>query len=51
MSTSPDNTSKMVAYADNLTAGFTVKDLKYWWKHFANLVQSLDIILKQVKHS
>ena len=31
MSTSPDNTSKMVAYADDFTAGSTVKDLKYWW--------------------
>ena len=29
MSTSPDNTSKMVAYADDFTAGDTAKDLKY----------------------
>ena len=29
MSTSPDNTSKMVAYVDDFTAGSTVKDLKY----------------------
>ena len=43
MSTSPDNTSKMVAYADDFTAGGG-------GKHFVNLVQSLDIILKQVKH-
>ena len=32
MSTSPDNISKMVAYADDFTAGGTVKDLKYWWE-------------------
>ena len=32
MSTSPDNTSKMVAYADDFTAGDTAKDLKYWWE-------------------
>ena len=32
VSTSPDNTSKMVAYADDFTAGDTVKDLKYWWE-------------------
>ena len=33
MSTSSDNTSKMVAYADDFTAGGTVKDLKYlWWE-------------------
>ena len=29
MSTSTDNTSKMVAYADDFTAGGTAKDLKY----------------------
>ena len=29
-SSSPDNTSKMIAYANNFTAGGTVKDLKYW---------------------
>ena len=25
-----DNTSKMVVFADDFTAGVTVKDLKYW---------------------
>ena len=29
MSTSADNTSKLVSYADDFTAGGTVKDLKY----------------------
>ena len=29
MSTSPDNTSKMVVYADDFTAEGTVKDLRY----------------------
>ena len=33
----------MVAYADDFIAGGG-------GKHFVNLVQSLDIILKQVKH-
>ena len=37
MSTSPDNTSKMVAYADDFTAGLTVKDLKYWWETLCEL--------------
>ena len=37
MSTSPDNTSKMVAYADNFAAGGTVKDLKYWWETLCEL--------------
>ena len=37
MSTSPDNTSKMVAYADDFTAGFTVKGLKYWWEALCEL--------------
>ena len=37
ISTSPDNTSKMVAYADDFTAGGTVKDLKYWWKTLREL--------------
>ena len=32
MSTSPDNNSKMVVYADDFTAGGTAKDLKYWWE-------------------
>ena len=32
MSASPDNTSKMVAYAESFTTGGTVKDLKYWWE-------------------
>ena len=32
MSTSPDNTSKMFAYAGDFTARGTVKDLKYWWE-------------------
>ena len=32
MSTSADNTSKMLAYADDFTAGGTIKDLKYWWE-------------------
>ena len=32
MSTFPDNTSKMVVYADDFTAVVTVKDLKYWWE-------------------
>ena len=32
MSTSTDNTSEMVAYADDFTAGGTAKDLKYWWE-------------------
>ena len=32
MSTSPDNTRKMVACPDDITAGCTVKDLKYWWE-------------------
>ena len=48
MSTSPDNTSKLVYYADDFTAGGTVKDT--WGKLFVKLVQSLDIILRQVKH-
>ena len=29
MSTSSDNANKMVAYADDFTAGGTIKDLKY----------------------
>ena len=37
MSTSPDNTSKMVAYADDFTAGGTVKDLKYWLEKLCKL--------------
>ena len=37
MSTSPDNTSKMVAYADDFTAGDTAKDLKYWWETLCEL--------------
>ena len=37
MSTSPDNNSKMVAYADDFTAGGTVKDLKYWWETLCEL--------------
>ena len=32
MSTSADNTSRMLACADDLTAGGTIKDLKYWWE-------------------
>ena len=30
MSASSDNANKMVAYADDFTAGGTIKDLKYW---------------------
>ena len=37
MSTSPDNISKMVAYADDNTAGGTAKDLKYWWETLCEL--------------
>ena len=37
MSTSPGNTSKMVAYADDFTAGATVKDVKYWWETLCEL--------------
>ena len=37
MSTSPDNTSKMVAYVDDFTAGDTAKDLKYWWETLCEL--------------
>ena len=37
MSTSPNNTSKMVAYADDFTAAGTVKDLKYWWETLCEL--------------
>ena len=37
MSVSPDNTSKMVAYADDFTAGGTVKDLKYWREKLCEL--------------
>ena len=37
MSTSPDDTSRMVAYADDFTAGGTVKDLKYWWERLCEL--------------
>ena len=37
MSTSPGNTSKMVAYAEDFTAGGTVKDLKYWWETLCEL--------------
>ena len=37
MSTSPNNISKMVAYADDFTAGGTVKDLKYWWERLCEL--------------
>ena len=37
MSTSPDNTSKMVTYADDFTAGGTVKDLEYWWETLCEL--------------
>ena len=37
MSTSPDNTRKMVAYADDFKAGVTVKNLKYWWETLCEL--------------
>ena len=37
MPTSPDNTSKTVAYADDYTTGGTVKDLKYWWETLCEL--------------
>ena len=37
MSPSSDNTSKMVAYADDSTAGGTVKNLKYWWETLCEL--------------
>ena len=50
MSVSPDNTSKMVAYADDFIAGGTVKDLEYWWETLCEFGPNLDIILKQVKH-
>ena len=50
MSTSNDNTSEMVAYADDFTAGGTARIWNTDGKHFVKLVQSLDIILKHVKH-
>ena len=37
MSTSPDNTSKMVAYAGDFTARGTVKYLKYWCETLCEL--------------
>ena len=37
MSTSPDNVSKMIAYADDFTAGGTVWNLRYWWETVCEL--------------
>ena len=37
MSTSPNNTSKMVAYVVDFAAGGIVKDLKYWWETLCEL--------------
>ena len=37
VTSTPGNTSKMVAYADDFTAGGTVKDLQHWWKTLCEL--------------
>ena len=50
MSTSPDNTSKMVAYADDFTDGGTVRDLKYWWETLCELGSKFGYYLEQIKH-
>ena len=44
------NSSKMVAYVDNFTTEVLSKVWNTGGNHFVNLVQSLDIILKQAKH-
>ena len=37
VSSTPDNTHKMVVYADNFTRGGKIKDLNHWWKTLCEL--------------